>query len=97
MLYIDADNLITLPDLADSDGYIDNATVTGQLIDRATGDVLYSYSLSHVSGGTYQGVIPHSVTDDLSEDQKIRHEVLATVGGYQLPARENDVAGYYQF
>ena len=61
-IYINSDNPIDVIEVTNetTGEYINNATVTTSLVDKATGIEVASVALSYISGsdGSYRGIIP---------------------------------------
>lgn len=98
MISIGATLTVTVGTLTDevTGTAITGATVTGSLVSDDRETELTTFSLSHVSGGTYRGTIPASVTEDLVEGTYYRVMITADSSGNILPLEERDVAGWRQ-
>jgi hypothetical protein len=68
---------------------ISDATVSASLLD-ASGTAITTFALSPVptSPGSYQGIIPHIFTDDLTEGETLVVRVVAQVSGSQTTFSE---------
>lgn len=96
MIAIASDTLVSLYALYNSltGDYVNDATVSGVLKD-ADGEVLSSFSLTATgTGGNYNGVIPASVTDDLTEGGIYTVAITAVSGSNQRVFQLQDVASY---
>ncbi len=94
MVYINSDNLVTLSGVIYDSAYINDAEVSGELIDRVSGDSITTFEMDYVSAsnGNYQGVIPHDTA--MTEDQRLLVVVTVEADSYQDEFRLNEVAGY---
>src|SRR5262249_22278988 len=98
MLAIASDTFEFLNGLQTNDGtFVNDATVTGQILSLPDCTVLYSFSLMNIdSNGNYQGTIPASFTSTLTPGTSYNIVLTAVATQGQLVVVQNQTANYKQ-
>lgn len=96
IINISGDTLVSIPNLTDvaTGDFVNDATVVGTLLDSAN-NLITTFAMDYVadSDGNYQGIIPASVSEDLTPCTKYVVQIQIT-GSYTGLIVKNATADY---